>query len=151
MLMADPEAAASSMQKLKKTGVRLSIDDFGTGYSSLAYLKRFPLDALKIDRTFIRDVCTDADDAAITLAVINLAHNLKLKVVAEGVDNSAQLKFLKENGCDEVQGYYFSRPIPANQIATMLKGNARLAIPVTKNNITGVYRGFKTKNRPRGE
>jgi diguanylate cyclase (GGDEF)-like protein/PAS domain S-box-containing protein len=130
MLMADPEAAASSMQKLKKTGVRLSIDDFGTGYSSLAYLKRFPLDALKIDRTFIRDVCIDADDAAITLAVINLAHNLKLKVVAEGVDNSAQLKFLKENGCDEVQGYYFSRPIPAYQIATMLKGNAQLAISI---------------------
>ncbi|HST79055.1 MAG TPA: EAL domain-containing protein [Verrucomicrobiae bacterium] len=137
MLMADPEVATLAMQKLKKIGVQLSIDDFGTGYSSLAYLKRFPLDALKIDRTFVRDVCIDADDAEITLAVINLAHNLKLKVVAEGVENSAQLKLLEENGCDEVQGYYFSRPVPAYRIATMLKGNARLGTSVKKTSMTG--------------
>jgi len=111
MLMSDAEEAVRMLNTLRRYGVRLSIDDFGTGYSSLAYLKRFPLDALKIDRAFIRDVTTDPDDASIALAIISLAHSLKLKVIAEGVETEAQLEFLKAHGCDEVQGYYFARPL----------------------------------------
>jgi diguanylate cyclase (GGDEF)-like protein/PAS domain S-box-containing protein len=112
VLMKEAETAASTLENLKAFGVQISMDDFGTGYSSLAYLKRFPLDVLKIDRTFIRDVTSDADDATITVAMINLAHSLGLKVVAEGVETSAQLEFLKAHGCDEMQGYFFSRPLP---------------------------------------
>jgi diguanylate cyclase (GGDEF)-like protein/PAS domain S-box-containing protein len=112
VLMKEAETAASALGNLKAFGVQISMDDFGTGYSSLAYLKRFPLDVLKIDRTFIRDVTSDADDATITVAMINLAHSLGLRVVAEGVETSAQLEFLKEHGCDEMQGYFFSRPLP---------------------------------------
>lgn len=114
MLMADPEAAVAILGHMKQLGIRLSIDDFGTGYSSLAYLKRFPLDALKIDRTFVRDLPHDSDDAAITRAVINLAHSLNLKVVAEGVENAEQLDELRRLGCDEIQGYYIGRPLPAH-------------------------------------
>jgi diguanylate cyclase (GGDEF)-like protein len=110
MLMVDSEASVRILNNLKSFGIRLSVDDFGTGYSSLAYLKRFPLDALKIDRVFIRDVTTDADGATIVLAIINLAHSLKLKVVAEGVETAAQLNFLNKHGCDEMQGYYFACP-----------------------------------------
>ena len=105
--MKEAETAANALQNLKSFGVQISMDDFGTGYSSLAYLKRFPLDVLKIDRAFIRDVTTDPDDATITVAMIKLAHSLGLKVVAEGVETRAQLHFLIENGCDEMQGYYF--------------------------------------------
>jgi EAL domain-containing protein (putative c-di-GMP-specific phosphodiesterase class I) len=112
VLMKEAETAANALQNLKAFGVQISMDDFGTGYSSLAYLKRFPLDVLKIDRTFIRDVTSDADDATITVAMINLAHSLGLKVIAEGVETSAQLEFLKEHGCDEMQGYLFSQPLP---------------------------------------
>jgi diguanylate cyclase (GGDEF)-like protein len=114
MLMADPEQAVATLWALKSQGMRLSVDDFGTGYSSLAYLKRFPLDALKIDRTFVRDLPGDADDAAITQAVISLAHHLSLKVVAEGVETIAQVRELDKYGCDDVQGYYIGRPLPAH-------------------------------------
>jgi diguanylate cyclase (GGDEF)-like protein/PAS domain S-box-containing protein len=127
LLMNDPEGAVRTLLGLKEIGVMLSIDDFGTGYSSLAYLKRFPLDALKIDRAFIKDIVTDADDAAITLAIINLAHNLKLKVVAEGVETEAQLNLLALHACDEMQGYYFSRPVPAAELEAMLREGRRLA------------------------
>jgi len=120
MLMADSEASVRILNNLKSFGIRLSVDDFGTGYSSLAYLKRFPLDALKIDRVFIRDVTTDADGATIVLAIINLAHSLKLNVVAEGVETVAQLNFLKKHGCDEMQGYYFARPQPAEDCTRAL-------------------------------
>ena len=95
LLMTDAEEAVRTLTNLKAAGLRLSVDDFGTGYSSLAYLKRFPIDALKIDRAFIRDAITNPDDAEITLAMINLAHNLKLKVIAEGVETEAQLNFLR--------------------------------------------------------
>jgi len=119
MLMADPESAVAIMGRIRALGIRLSIDDFGTGYSSLAYLKRFPLDALKIDRTFVRDLPHDSEDAAITRAVISLAHSLNLKVVAEGVETIEQLNELKRFGCDEIQGYYVSRPQPADACFTL--------------------------------
>jgi diguanylate cyclase (GGDEF)-like protein/PAS domain S-box-containing protein len=122
MLMANPEAAVEILKRIKALGIRLSVDDFGTGYSSLAYLKRFPLDALKIDRTFVRDLPDDPDDAAITKAVIRLAHSLSLKVVAEGVENADQLRELEHYGCDQIQGYYVSRPLPAHGCAALLAG-----------------------------
>jgi EAL domain-containing protein (putative c-di-GMP-specific phosphodiesterase class I) len=121
LLMKDPEAAARTLQGLKDSGVKLSVDDFGTGYSSLSYLKRFPIEALKIDRAFIRDVTIDPDDAAITLAIIGLAHSLKLNVIAEGVETEEQLEFLQAHGCDEMQGYLFSQPVGADECARMLR------------------------------
>ena len=126
LLMNDPEGAERTLRSLKRAGVQLSIDDFGTGYSSLAYLKRFPLDALKIDRAFIRDIVADPDDAAITLAVISLAHSLRLKVVAEGVETEAQLNLLTLHSCDEMQGYYFSRPVAAAEVEAMVRQGRRL-------------------------
>jgi diguanylate cyclase (GGDEF)-like protein len=128
MLMTNPEAAVEILTRIKALGMRLSVDDFGTGYSSLAYLKRFPLDALKIDRTFVRDLPDDPDDAAITKAVIRLAHSLSLKVVAEGVENIAQLRELEQYDCDEIQGYYISRPLPAADcVAFLLREQAAAA------------------------
>ena len=127
LLMSDPEGAARTLRGLKDSGVRISVDDFGTGYSSLAYLKRFPIDALKIDRSFVRDITTDPEDAMITLAIIGLAHNLKLKVVAEGVETQEQLELLASNGCDEIQGYRFSVPTTPAACAQMLRENRRLA------------------------
>jgi diguanylate cyclase (GGDEF)-like protein/PAS domain S-box-containing protein len=126
LLMKDPEAAAGTLRGLKKLGATIAVDDFGTGYSSLAYLKRFPLDELKIDRAFINDIVTDPDDAAITLAIISLAHSLNLKVVAEGVETEAQLNLLALHSCDEMQGYYFSRPVAAAELEVMLREDRRL-------------------------
>ncbi len=127
MLMNDPDAAVRTLLGLRKAGVTLSVDDFGTGYSSLAYLKRFPLDELKIDRAFISDIVTEPDDAAITLAIISLAHSLGLKVVAEGVETEAQLNLLALHSCDEMQGYYFSRPVAATELEAMVREGRRLA------------------------
>ena len=129
LLMNDPEGAARTLHSLSESGVKLSMDDFGTGYSSLGYLKRFPIDTLKIDRTFVRDISTDADDATLTRAIINLAQNLRLKVVAEGVETEAQLAFLCANGCDEMQGYFFARPAAAEDCERMLREGRKLAIP----------------------
>jgi diguanylate cyclase (GGDEF)-like protein/PAS domain S-box-containing protein len=129
LLMNDPEGAARTLHDLKDSGVKLSMDDFGTGYSSLGYLKRFPIDTLKIDRTFVRDISTDADDATLTRAIINLAQNLRLNVVAEGVETEAQLAFLCLNGCDEMQGYLFARPTTAEECGRMLTEGRKLAIP----------------------
>ncbi len=114
VLMKDAEAARLTLERLKAIGVKVAIDDFGTGYSSLAYLKQFPLDRLKIDRAFVRDINTDPDDAAIATAVIAMAGSLNLKVIAEGVENKSQLGFLKSKKCDEVQGYFLSKPLPAD-------------------------------------
>ena len=108
-------------------GVNLSVDDFGTGYSSLAYLKRFPIDILKVDRAFVRDIVADTNDVSITRAIIILAHNLKLKVVAEGVETEGQLGLLIANHCNEVQGYYFSRPLPAEEATALLHSGRMLA------------------------
>jgi diguanylate cyclase (GGDEF)-like protein/PAS domain S-box-containing protein len=107
----DPQMNIESMNRLKQLGARLTIDDFGTGYSSLSYLKRFPIDRLKIDASFVRDVASDPDDAAIATAIIGLAHALGLRVVAEGVETTAQLEFLRGQGCDEIQGYLVARPM----------------------------------------
>ncbi len=125
-LMHDPEAAIAMLARLKAIGVRISVDDFGTGYSSLAYLKRFPLDSLKVDRSFIQDIAADPNDAAITRAVIAMAHSLKLDVVAEGVETEAQLGLLIANNCDAIQGYYFSRPVDADALAALLGEDRRL-------------------------
>jgi EAL domain-containing protein (putative c-di-GMP-specific phosphodiesterase class I) len=115
-LMGHDEATDASLRQLRDMGVSISIDDFGTGYSNLSYLKRFPVSALKIDIAFIRDVTTNADDAAITIAIIKMAHSLRLKVVAEGVETAEQLDFLRLHGCEEAQGYYISRPLSADAL-----------------------------------
>ena len=129
-LMVNTDEAVRTLSHLKSLGVRLSIDDFGTGYSSLAYLRRFPLDTLKIDRSFVNDVTTHADVANITRAVIDMSHNLGLKVVAEGVETEAQLAFLDAAGCGEMQGYYFSRPMPAADSLQWLREHRLLRSPV---------------------
>ena len=115
-MMHDVKQAAKTLRRLSGLGVRLALDDFGTGYSSLAYLKTFPIDDLKIDRSFVRDVVQDQEDAQISRAIIGLARNLGLRVVAEGVETADQLRFLCDHGCDEGQGYLFARPLPADQL-----------------------------------
>jgi diguanylate cyclase (GGDEF)-like protein/PAS domain S-box-containing protein len=121
-VMHDAERINIAMQSLKALGVDIAVDDFGTGYSSLSYLKRFPVDRLKVDKSFVRDIDSDPDDAAIVRAIITLGHALGLKVVAEGVETRAHLEFLQQHGCDELQGYYYSRPIPAVEMETLLRG-----------------------------
>jgi EAL domain-containing protein (putative c-di-GMP-specific phosphodiesterase class I) len=108
------------LNRLRTLGVSVAIDDFGTGYSSLAYLKDLPIDYLKIDRMFVQDIVTDTHDAAIASSIINLAHNLGLKVIAEGVEDSAMLDVLAVFGCDQYQGFYFARPLPAADIPALV-------------------------------
>jgi EAL domain-containing protein (putative c-di-GMP-specific phosphodiesterase class I) len=127
VLIKNVDVAVSNLHRIKKMGIQISIDDFGTGYSSLAYLKRLPIDILKIDQSFVRDLTNNPADAAIINSIITLAHSLKLRVIAEGVETEAQLKFLKSHGCDEAQGYYFSRPLPVDQIPALLKKSPLLA------------------------
>jgi diguanylate cyclase (GGDEF)-like protein/PAS domain S-box-containing protein len=122
----DADGNLQTMDRLKKLGVALSIDDFGTGYSSLSYLKRFPVDRLKVDASFVRDVAADADDAAIVVAIIGMAHHLGLRVVAEGVETPEQLSFLLDHGCDEIQGYLISRPMPAKDAVDWVRARPRI-------------------------
>jgi EAL domain-containing protein (putative c-di-GMP-specific phosphodiesterase class I) len=127
MLMADVEKTATLLGRLKGLGVRILVDDFGTGYSSLAYLKRFPIDALKIDKAFVGDLSTDLEDRAITRAIINLAHSLNLDVIAEGVEHMDQLAFLRAEHCDQAQGYVLSRPMPVADLTKVLhQGGPRM-------------------------
>jgi len=121
VIMDDIQASSTLLKEFKQMGVHISMDDFGTGYSSLSLLKRLPLDTLKIDQSFVRDITTDADDSAIVHAVISLAHSLRLRVIAEGVETSEQLEFLRDRGCDEVQGYLYSRPLPVAEIEKWLR------------------------------
>lgn len=123
-IMSNTPATIEVLTKLKAMDVTISIDDFGTGFSSLSYLKRLPIDTLKIDQSFIRDVTTDPDDAALVMAIVTLGHNLRLQVVAEGVETEEQLKFLHLLRCDEVQGYFFSKPLPAPGLELLLAANA---------------------------
>jgi EAL domain-containing protein (putative c-di-GMP-specific phosphodiesterase class I) len=118
--MSNGQATINVLTKLKSMGVTISIDDFGTGFSSLSYLKRLPIDALKIDQSFVRDVTTDRNDAALVMAIVSLAHNLRLHVVAEGVETEEQLRFLNLLRCDEVQGYLFSKPLTAEGLEQLL-------------------------------
>jgi diguanylate cyclase (GGDEF)-like protein len=123
VVMSNAEGAVGVLEKLKSIGVQIAIDDFGTGYSSLAYLKRFPIDILKVDRSFIRDIPADSGDMKITRAIIAMAHSLRLKVVAEGVETAAQLQFLRSQCCDAVQGYFLHRPLREDELADVLKRN----------------------------
>jgi diguanylate cyclase (GGDEF)-like protein/PAS domain S-box-containing protein len=131
VFMHNPDEAAASLRRLKNLGLRLAIDDFGTGYSSLSYLKRFPIDKLKIDASFVRDLPESADSAAIALAVISLGHSLGLRVIAEGVETREQAEFLREQGCDEVQGYFFGRPMPAEEFTVWLREGRRFQVGTT--------------------
>lgn len=124
VIMESAEQSIDMLNALHGLGIRLVVDDFGTGYSSLAYLKRFPISTLKIDRSFVSDIPADTDDAAIVSAVIALAHNLKLDVVAEGVEDLAQVDFLRDRGCDYLQGFHFSKPLPAEDFANLLRLHA---------------------------
>jgi EAL domain-containing protein (putative c-di-GMP-specific phosphodiesterase class I) len=119
------EESERIVRALTDMGLRFTIDDFGTGYSSLARLKKLPIDALKIDRSFVGDIAVDPDDAAITSAIIAMAHSLRLRVVAEGVETHEQARFLRERGCDEMQGFLFGRPVPPQDIASLARQPAR--------------------------
>jgi diguanylate cyclase (GGDEF)-like protein len=120
VLLDNPEKAVKTLQGLKQLGVSLAIDDFGTGFSSLNYLKRLPIDKVKIDRSFVQDIISDQHDAAISKGIISMAHHLKLKVIAEGVESESQFVFLQKNHCDEYQGYYFAKPMPLPQLEQFL-------------------------------
>ncbi len=139
MLMDDPEKAVARMETLKEIGVRLALDDFGTGYSSLSYLSRFPMDHLKVDRSFITGINTDARAATIVHSIIAMAHRMRLRVVAEGVETEEQLGALAQNGCDEIQGYYFSKALPAHEFAEMMRAGKALStsISIRRNMLIG--------------
>jgi EAL domain-containing protein (putative c-di-GMP-specific phosphodiesterase class I) len=124
-LMQDSKSTLVVLQALKELGLKLALDDFGTGYSSLSYMRRFPIDTLKIDRSFVRNLTTDADDASIVSAVINMGKSLHMGVVAEGVETRDQTTFLQDYDCPEAQGHYFSYPVTARKFAALLRRDAR--------------------------
>ncbi len=123
LILQDEKAAAQAFMAWRDLGIRIAIDDFGTGYSSLSYPKRFPFDAIKIDKSFIRDIANDRQNAAITVAIIQMAHSMNMTVIAEGVENEAELAFLCDRECDEIQGYFFSQALPTAEFAALLKSD----------------------------
>ena len=123
MAMDDPHESIQSMHKLRQIGIKLTVDDFGTGYSSLSYLKQFPINYLKLDRSYVKDIETDPSDAVICSAAISLAHNLGLQVVAEGVETEKQYQYLKRLNCDMMQGFYFCKPLPANEVEAFIQSH----------------------------
>jgi EAL domain-containing protein (putative c-di-GMP-specific phosphodiesterase class I) len=123
MVMQNPARLIALLTDIKKLGVRLAIDDFGTGYSSLAQIKNFPIDTLKVDRSFIRNLSQDSENQAITQAIITMGKNLSLTVVAEGVETQEQKDFLRDHVCDEMQGFHFSKPIAPDQFADLLRNH----------------------------
>jgi len=123
---------SNNLRQLQEMGVTFSIDDFGTGYSSLAYVKNFPVNRLKIDQGFIRNLANDLNDAAIVRAIVSLGHSLNLDVIAEGVEDAEQLEILRKEGCDEVQGYFFSRPIPAKDFMLLFRRKAPAAAALAR-------------------
>ena len=126
-VMSNPEESVAILEELSTMGVLVSVDDFGTGYSSMSYLRRFPIDKLKIDKTFVSEMATRADDASIVQAIVSLAHSLRLKVVAEGVETTAQLEALKALGCDQYQGYHFSAALPPDKFEALIRGRDNAA------------------------
>jgi EAL domain-containing protein (putative c-di-GMP-specific phosphodiesterase class I) len=128
VLMQNVESTACTLKALKDMGATLAVDDFGTGYSSLSYLSRFPIDALKLDRSFVHEITSDTGDAIIISAVTNMGKNLRQRVIAEGVETVDQLAFLKTHGCDEGQGHYFSRPVVSQQFARLLETGISAAL-----------------------
>jgi EAL domain-containing protein (putative c-di-GMP-specific phosphodiesterase class I) len=121
VLMKHAESTESVLKKLRARGIRVAVDDFGTGYSSLSYLRKFSIDALKIDQSFVRQITTAPEQTTIVTAIISMGRNLNLRVVAEGVETPEEMAFLQAHQCDEAQGYYFSRPVPPEQFAKLLK------------------------------
>jgi CheY-like chemotaxis protein len=132
LLMNNVNETQHLLKRLKEMGVQLSIDDFGTGYSSLSYLKQFSVDKLKIDKSFIDHVTSDPNDAVIVQATIAMAHSIGLTVIAEGVETQAQASYLRTLHCDQIQGYYFSRPLPVAEVSKLLLSSARLDLPVSE-------------------
>ena len=139
MVMSDVENVIAILRNLKGLGVQISIDDFGTGYSSLSYLRRFPIDVLKIDQSFVNDLTVDVDDAAIVTSIISLAHSLRLHVIAEGVETAEQLAFLRAHGCDQMQGYFFSRPVAAEAFERLLRERGCLPGPANMREVPVKY------------
>ncbi|MEE9551417.1 MAG: EAL domain-containing protein, partial [Gammaproteobacteria bacterium] len=127
ILMTEAERSLQILNELSEIGLKLSLDDFGTGYSSLAYLKQFPISVIKIDRSFVQDLHTDSSDMAICEAIIAIARQLKLKVVAEGVETQDQFEFMRERSCHSIQGYFFGKPVPLPELLTKVKGGRQMA------------------------
>jgi EAL domain-containing protein (putative c-di-GMP-specific phosphodiesterase class I) len=128
-IMKDPSKAIEKLQELRKMGIKIAIDDFGTGYCSLSYLKRFPIDTLKIDQSFVSDVCVDKDDAAIVRTIVTLGHALGVIVIAEGVETAEQLEYLMSVGCDVLQGYLFSKPLSTEAFGELLMEQLKVTMP----------------------
>jgi len=140
VLMKHAESAESILRALRGRGVQIAVDDFGTGYSSLSYLRKFPIDALKIDQSFVRQITTAPDETTIVTAVIGMGRNLKLRVVAEGVETAEELAFLQGLQCDEAQGYYFSRPVVADQFARLLETGVAARVLAARPQLVGARR-----------
>jgi EAL domain-containing protein (putative c-di-GMP-specific phosphodiesterase class I) len=134
-IMENAELAVRLLTEIRGLGVKIAIDDFGTGYSSLSYLKRLPIDIVKLDRSFVMGATTDPDDAALVMAIVTLAHNLRLRVIAEGVETDEQLAFLRLLRCDEGQGYLFGKPMPAEQFKLSQMGPSRVVGPERKQSV----------------